>query len=562
MQIKRFFPKSAYLSVTFLKNGAYIYVNKKKISSQYCIMKTIVNLLLALFWVVTLSAQTYAPNELIIRFEATATNTDRQDVRTLYGITNTTPLGEDLELWKGITFPLPVTESGSTTVLNNIEELLNYIIEIQETGHSNNTTANINEGNFNLDVFLDDIGALHEGGTFDPFPFCDDVHNSRVIGPDQSGNPAQNHIKILIVDQVVSNIPSVEMNSGPDFLGGTHGQKVYSVISNILTQAGLTQVEYINLPVFDNTGAGTSAALIEMSTFIKEQYNSGNWSASDFIMVNFSANIVYTRDFLREQGSSILDKSWISLFYGQHPEFEKLFLVSSAGNQATNSNRIFPGTREEFEQQICVAGTQNCFLAPWGDTNFNPIHYEIAAEAENILTFDGTNYQLSSGTSFAAPQVTAAIAQVAAAQLITQTGLNMSIKDFFLQNMPTNPALTSIVQQGKVLDISGRFGGNPSGQNSGQNFLQSTTPAPALTLQTTPNPFSQNAIVNIGVAVGQSPHLSLYNSIGQLVHQELIPNQQELTELQWYTPDQLARGTYLLRVQVGDKVEQQMIVKQ
>ncbi|MEL7425138.1 MAG: T9SS type A sorting domain-containing protein, partial [Bacteroidota bacterium] len=77
-----------------------------------------------------------------------------------------------------------------------------------------------------------------------------------------------------------------------------------------------------------------------------------------------------------------------------------------------------------------------------------------------------------------------------------------------------------------------------------------------------PNPFSQNAIVNIGVEVGQSPHLSLYNSIGQLVHQEVIPNQQELTELQWYTPDQLARGTYLLRVQVGDKVEQQMIVKQ
>jgi hypothetical protein len=54
----------------------------------------------------------------------------------------------------------------------------------------------------------------------------------------------------------------------------------------------------------------------------------------------------------------------------------------------------------------------------------------------------------------------------------------------------------------------------------------------------------------------------MYNMVGQRVHEELIYNQQELLELEWPTPRQLARGTYLLRVQAGEAVQQMMMVKQ
>ena len=50
--------------------------------------------------------------------------------------------------------------------------------------------------------------------------------------------------------------------------------------------------------------------------------------------------------------------------------------------------------------------------------------------------------------------------------------------------------------------------------------------------------------------------------IGQRVHEEFISNQQEMLELEWPTPAQLTPGTYLLRVQAGEAVEQRMMVKQ
>ncbi|MEO0726705.1 MAG: S8 family peptidase [Bacteroidota bacterium] len=526
-------------------------------------MKAIGFLILILFWSFPLLAQNYVPDEFIVEYRSIASLADQQAARDLYGITDYAPLSQGVELWRGIDFPLSVTENGLTTVINDVEELIEYIIEVQEIddGNSNNATASIGSGDPNFQTFLDASDLINENGTFDPLPLCDDSHNARLIGPDQSSNPEQSRVKIIIVDQIVPGIPNVDLESAPTVLGGLHGIKVHSVISNILDQAGLTQVEYISLPIFDDSGVGTSAALIETATFIQDQLAQGIWSTEDIIIVNFSANVVMPVDLSNIHTKPILQKRWESIYLHRVELTNNLLIVSAAGNQmlTVTNNNIFPAC-SSFELEITVAGTQSCFSESWVNTNTDPVNFEVAAEAANVLTFDGANYYLSSGTSFAAAEVTAVIAQLAAMQLFTdRRGNARFLKDQFLQNTPTNPALTSAVQYGRVLDISGNAGAPPQG---GGFFLQSTTPAPSLTLQTTPNPFSQNAIVNIGVEVGQSPHLSLYNSIGQLVHQEVIPNQQELTELQWYTPDQLVRGTYLLRVQVGDKVEQQMIVKQ
>ncbi len=539
-------------------------------------MKTIVNTLLAFCCALALNAQTYAPDEIIIKYDETATNADRQAVRALYGIIDIVPLGEGIELWTGLNFPLPIIENGTTTVVNDVEELLGYIIEIQTNGQSETTTANINDGNLNLEFYLNDVGTLYEDSTFDPLPFCNDIYNDRLIGPDQSSSSDQQRIKIIILDQIVPNIRQEHLYNTPSDLGGSHGQKVYSVIKNILDQVGLREVEYINLPVFDNSGVSTSAALIEATIFMQKELGDGVWSSDDIILINFSANMIMPFDVSNANRMPILYEEWALLYDGITELTENVILISAAGNDQAyiDGNNIFPACAS-FRSEITVAGTQNCFSEPWVNTNSDPVNFEVAAEASEVLTFDGTNYQLSSGTSFAAAEVTAALAQIAAYHInIRVSSGSDDIIDTFLSHLPVNQLLTGTVQNGRVLDISAILGDESDPDDSddderggGRPFfpgwgLVSQNPTSPLTLQTNPNPFSQYAIVNIGVEVGQSPQVSLYNSIGQLVHQEVIPNHQELDELQWYTPDQLARGTYLLRVQVGDHVEQQMIVKQ
>ena len=128
------------------------------------------------------------------------------------------------------------------------------------------------------------------------------------------------------------------------------------------------------------------------------------------------------------------------------------------------------------------------------------------------------------------------------------------------------------VQNGRVLNL-GNFipwiyptagsGGNGGfgGGFGGLTPLQTTTPSP-LTLTTTPNPFSTTSLVTIGLPEAGGVTISLYNMVGQRVHEEFISNQQEMLELEWPTPAQLTPGTYLLRVQAGEAVEQRMMVKQ
>ena len=230
--------------------------------------------------------------EFIVEYVAGTTNTQQQAVRDLFGITTTTEIDDGIELWEEIQFPITVTESGETTIINDVEELL-YYINIQEGDGDGamETSAIINNGNLNLLLQLEQDGAFNEDGTFDPLPYCDEVHNDRLIGEDQSGNPSQSDVKIVIVDQLVSGIENIDIIIGEGNHGGDHGNKVYSVIENILSQAGITDVEYLNLVAFDGDGSGTVGTLLELVVFIKGQFESGIWGPEDRIIINFSANL-------------------------------------------------------------------------------------------------------------------------------------------------------------------------------------------------------------------------------------------------------------------------------
>ncbi|WP_044085811.1 S8 family peptidase [Lewinella cohaerens] len=525
-------------------------------------MKTVVSTFLAFFFMMALFAQNFVADEFIVGYVAGTTSTERQAVRDLFGITNATDIGEGIELWSDITFPLSVIENGETTIIGGVEELL-YYINIQEgdddDSGTTNTSASINNGNLNLLLQLEEDGAFNEDGTFDPLPYCDDIHNYRLIGEDQSDNPYQKSVKVIIVDQIISGIDNINLIVGGGNQGGDHGNKVYSVINNILSQAGISGIEYLNLVAFDENGSGTAGTLLELALFLREQFESGLWNSEDKIIINFSASLYTGRGDL-PPSTDILKYQWATVFgsnSGSSPyvPYENITLISSAGNQNLNSGRnIFPG-EVDFATEVTVAGTQECFSQPWMDTNASSSFYEIAAEATNVLTQSNGQYYLSSGTSFSAPMVTAVVAQL----VLMNPSLNMTeIKDLLLNTAEEVPALISTVQDGRVLNLDNYI---PSGGGD-TSLLQGHLPTSPLTLTTTPNPFSTTALVTIQLPEAGDVTINMYNMMGQRVHEEFIANQQELLEIEWPTPTKLAPGTYLLRVQVGDAVEQMMMVKQ
>ncbi len=526
-------------------------------------MNTIVKVLLGLSLAFQLTAQSYSSSEFIVRYTSSASPINQQVLRDLYGISEYSTINSDnrLELWANINFPITYTENGESSIINNVEELL-WHINIQN-GEQGNSTArsNVQDGDLQMLLFIGDGGLLYSNGTFDPLPNCDDSHNNRLIGQDQSVNSNQERIKVIIADQYIPGMTTINLFNDSTVLGGTHGLKVFSVIENILTQTGATGVEYLNLVTFENTGQSTSDILLKLAGYLEDQFESGDWGPEDRVIVNFSANLITTTGHLAG-GSSTLKQEWAEIFgttAGSSPiiPFDNITLVSAAGNQGFDSRRnVFPG-EIALATEISVAGTEQCFTQPWQGTNSNPEFYEIATEAVDILTNDGSNYYLSTGTSFAAPQVTAALAQLAIAN---PNSSMVEIKSLLLSNADIVPALNTTVENGQVLNLSNYF--SQSEADGGTRRIETDPTLTHLTLQTSPNPFSQVSMVTMEVPVGVSAQVSLYNSVGQLVAEEHIPNQQELTELQWYTPANLPAGTYFLQVQAGKDIQQQMIIKQ
>ncbi|MEL7428312.1 MAG: S8 family serine peptidase, partial [Bacteroidota bacterium] len=358
--------------------------------------------------------------------------------------------------------------------------------------------ADINEGTLNFTAQLIDDGTIYDDGTFDPLPFCDDSHNSRLIGIDQSGAWGQDRIKVVIIDQPISGIDHAPLYSTPDEIGGAHGNKVYSVINNLLTQAGLTEVEYISLVLFDDQGQSSLASLTGAFSFIKHRFDIGIWDINhDRVLVNLSANVAFPDEIdLREVISGGISEQWEEcLGDGVTPGNYPVMLINSAGNHSGTSASIFPAAWG-FTSEISVAGTENCFSTPWENTNHDPIEYEIAAEAESVLTEDDGLYYISNGTSFSSAEVTAVAAQIA----LNRIGENIhQIQGHVLNAVDHVPALASTVEYGRVVNIENHFWH----AQGGKLFTQVLDESPSLTLQTNPNPFSQNAIVNIGVEVGQ-----------------------------------------------------------
>lgn len=526
---------------------------------------------------------TYAPDEIVIEYVAGTTQEEKELTRAFYRISQYSDVAPDIELWYGIEFPFSFIENGISTMILSVEQFLG---EIQETNDDspNSPRANVGNGDLNYILSLVQDDVIYPNGTFDPLPFCDNSENSKLIGPLYDGNGSggstmsNETLDIWIIDQQMTNAaantriftiqdiyidwdnPDAPPIPLPPFqTGGSHGNKVYAVIDNILQQSNITNVRYNNCVIFDYQGTSNYARLLSLISFLG---GTTDESIAENAILNFSANMVISE----ADENLILWDLW-----DQTLQDRNLLLISSAGNEGWSNANVYPAGAN-WSHEISVAGTEDCFSSPWEGSNSNANNFDIAAEATGILTQSNGQYFIVNGTSFSSAFVTAAAAQIAAR---CPTFDALFVKDQILNHADINPNLFDLVQDGKMLNTTasinnmepctpptggGGHGGN-GGEYGGKTLNNKPTSSP-LSLQTTPNPFSQNARISIGVPVGEDAEVSLYNSIGQMVHQERIPNQQELKELEWITPNHLPKGTYFVRVQAGDQQAQQMIVKQ
>ncbi|MEO0728643.1 MAG: S8/S53 family peptidase, partial [Bacteroidota bacterium] len=465
-------------------------------------MKTIVNLFCALLLFGSVNAQNYVTDEFIVQYTSGSTPSDHSNLRALYGITDFTTVSEDekIEVWTSISYPIFYTENGVTDEINDPEELLQHVT-IQEGTENGSDTArsNVQDGDLQYILSLVDNDVIYDNGTFDPLPFCDAEHDARLIGPALLPGEQEIDLSVIIVDQQIpdSLASQIEyLDSIDDDLaispGGQHGRKVYSVVKNQLEQAGVENTEFYNITLFDSLGAGSYGLLL---WHIRSLANNQDFNLGQNIVMNFSANMIISD----AETDLILWDYW-----DQFLSERNILLVSAAGNQGIISDNIYPGCAG-WQNEITVAGTRKCFRGPWEQSNRNPQHFEIASEAKNVLVFDGENYQLASGTSFSAAQVTGAAVQLA---VRCSEFDPVAIKSQLLSTADENPYLAGMVQNGRMLNVTSAL---ETWQNCGlqqmvvNNFdhasQSSIIDSPSLTLQTTPNPFSQNAIVNIGVEV-------------------------------------------------------------
>ena len=496
--------------------------------------------------VFSLSAQaSYLTDELVIEFEPNTVLVDKVATRTAFGVTNIDPIGPDMETWRGLTFPRTVVINGVTLVFNSVEEIVGYIDN--NNGGSESNRANINHGDLQY-IFTADPSPGTATSQTDPLPNCP-TESSRIVGtPDLTSS---NVTRIILFDQLVTATRHFEnLQAGARIVQdnqGTHGNSTTSAAVHTMEAAGMDVLDYelVTYGVFFDDGTATYSNILKA---FQQLELDGEQDA----IINMSASA----EFVNVENGRLILQSFVDPLLTQN----NLLLVTSVGNDGLSTADVLPACAD-IANQISVAGSMNCFATPWTGTNSNDRMFTIAAEAEEVLTYDGTNYYLSDGTSFAAPLVTAVAAQVHSQMTTFDAAL---IKEQILFTADVVEPFVSVVKDGLVINATAATSTvSPLQQGPGS---QTTVPAigNAATdmeaIQIGPNPFSDYLQINGVSGVEQEFTLQLFNASGVLISQE---RRNLLESNTWNLSSELPAGSYFVRL-IGDQGLQQQfhLIKQ
>lgn len=491
-------------------------------------------------WENVQAAPSYAPDEIVVQYGNNSMIEDVQHARALYGVTSVEVIIPNvLEIWTGLSFPRQAVNPDLTTA--NLLDIVDLLVHLNENSDGNNggsqsSRARVNDSD--LQYYFDAVPLQDiPTGPLGP-PIDCPTENHRIIGtPDLNSS---NVTTIVMLDQlmtahnyfpnITSTIPIVMDNNG------THGNKVASVIKHTLDAAGMndSDYEFISYGVFFDDGTASYANLLRALIHLCES------GVSDAVLnLSASAEIIAS-----EESQTILRN-----YLAPRLVVQNLILVTSVGNNGAYSDFIYPASTM-MSNQISVAGSMNCFASPWSNTNRNHEQFSIVAEAEQLLTYDGANYYLSDGTSYATPLVTAAIAQVHSQYTTFNAAL---ICDKILSKADQVSAFYPVVQYGRVLNVTEATAPSLWGVQTDQTLTDNAISSPSVesklpqsAVVITPNPVvDQFTITWPDYANDQAVNAVLYSLEGRVVAEKTWASARTLN---WQLPPHLPPGSYLLSV--------------
>lgn len=474
------------------------------------------------------------PSEMLISYlEGTAENI-KQQVRERYDITNYQDINGELEIWLDIDFPLDVTdEDGQIIQLHDVGELIADIDNQNGvTGDHSDARSQVNGGDFNYSLVLPREGGSEYNGVLMLLPDCR-PEDYRLVG--SLGAHVPSTTQVVIMDQMFGlNNPNHEAGIA------THADKVSHVISLTTRIAGM-DVDFINVPVFDQYGESTYARIIQGFKWLEDN------NITDCV-VNFSANmLVYDNNFsvpVRDYINDVLINN-------------NLLLISSAGNNGLANNvSVFPGGGF-FNNEITVAGTESCFTAPWSNTNQNFHHFEIAAEAEGVVVPGSNNsWKLDKGTSYSAPMVSSAIIQLATHYATFDPA---TLKMRLLQEADQVPALSTTTQLGRVLNATAATNFTSLLQQDGFGSTINTGNT-AEQMEVYPNPFQNelNLTLPAEFQADTPVRINVFNQLGQTVFTQTISPAGR--SIQLFDPQLSDQPTGVYWLQLSDNNQQRTLM--
>ncbi len=506
-----------------------------------------------------LNAQSdYVPNQIIVSYETDATGLEKAYARANAGITNYTPIGDgSIELWADLNFPM-MTPSGQGMgggssvgeVIMNEQDLIEAL-GINSNGTNGNERVIINDGDLNYIVELPDLTGQSPNEPRATTQHCAS-DEYRVAGT--PNNPSSQPLRLVVMDQLLSS-PQYAPFLQETFpiasnLGGVHANCVTSIIHRILMNTGIDDYELYNVAVFDAQGSATYSDMLAGFYAI---HQAGITNA----VINLSASV---RSIQPELGREIWERVDKLLTEGNN------LLISSAGNDSYGGDNVFPGCAN-ISNEITVVGTEQCYSNLWQQSNYNAFHYEIGAESTGILVHDGADFYLADGTSYAAPQVTAAALQVVTKMNNFDAGF---LKTHLLATADTKSELVPYVQNGLVLNATTATEANAVNMRQATtgplNNQQADRALAAVAFQATafPNPFTEQLNIRLqGLSPTASVHISLIDAVGRPVQrmQPLVAGSTEL-QLDWQSLRTATPGVYLLRVETDQQVWTQKVIRQ
>jgi len=425
--------------------------------------------------------QAVTPNRLIMQFTPSTTITQ---IANILSNENATIIDSILDFGLNIFLvEFPMGNNGSfPTIQDAHKHYTDYngdvlgqtngsSTQVQSVDYDYNTTTNTNTTSV----------ASYDVNNYHPNPNCTTDFNLSIVS-------YPHNIKIAVVDSGQSPFISgpqsdfnhlisytgaydyIDDDTSPDNINNhSHGTNVSSIIAGLIN--GYPNIKIVPIRILNQDGETS------LFTFYQGLVHAISIDAN---IINLSVGIMLNNE---DHNTNIIDSIL------QEADDKNILVIAAAGNNDGSNiddNTYLPSSSEA--NNLLVVGSSYCDQSISSFSNVGAANVDIFATGENVVVYPTT---LATGTSFAAPQVTA-IAAIKASKMISSFDSD-AIKNAIL-NTATNLNWTDDCVSGGILNPTGVMNYFNDDTNTYAKSIADENASATSMLNTASKPISNEAI--------------------------------------------------------------------